>query len=143
MAKKAIITIIGRQQYDDDKDKIEMKTIGTIDQDETNYIIRYNEELEGNPVSVKTKLNIAKDESKVEMIKSGPYSSCLTIERSKRHLCSYGTEYGNTYMGVFGRDVENHYGEQEGEFLFSYEIDINGAVSSQNDVTIKYRVNEQ
>lgn len=143
MAKKAIITIIGRQQYDDDKDKIEMKTVGTIDQDDTSYIIRYNEELEGNQASVRTKLQIAKDESKVEMIKSGPYSSCLTIERAKRHLCSYGTEYGNTYMGVFGRSVQNHFGENEGEFEFSYEIDINGAVSSQNDVTIKYRVNEQ
>lgn len=143
MAKKAIITIIGRQQYDDDKDKIEMKTVGTIDQDDANYIIRYNEELEGGHTSVRTKLNIAKDESKVEMLKSGPYSSCLIIERAKRHLCSYGTEYGNTYMGVFGRSVSTDFGEEQGEFNFSYEIDINGAVSSQNDVTIKYRVNEQ
>ncbi|WP_178669457.1 DUF1934 domain-containing protein [uncultured Eubacterium sp.] len=139
---KALITITGRQQYDDDKDQVEMKTIGTVDQDDENYIIRYNEELENSTMPIRARLNIAKDESKVEMIKSGPYSSCLIIEKSKRHLCNYGTEYGDMLMGIFGREVENAYNDSEGTFKFSYDIDINGAISSQNDVTIKFRLTE-
>ena len=139
---KALITITGRQQYDDDKDQVEMKTIGTVDQDDENYIIRYNEELENSTMPIRARLNIAKDESKVEMIKSGPYSSCLIIEKSKRHLCNYGTEYGDMLMGIFGREVENTYNDSEGTFKFSYDIDINGAISSQNDVTIKFRLTE-
>ena len=139
---KALITITGRQQYDDDKDQVEMKTIGTVEQDDENYIIRYNEELENSTMPIRARLNIAKDESKVEMIKSGPYSSCLIIEKSKRHLCNYGTEYGDMLMGIFGKNVENHYEENEGRFDFAYEIDENGAVSSINDVTIKYKITE-
>lgn len=139
---KALITITGRQQYDDDKDQVEMKTIGTVEQDDKNYIIRYNEELENSTMPIRARLNIAKDESKVEMIKSGPYSSCLIIEKSKRHLCNYGTEYGDMLMGIFGREVENAYNDNEGTFKFSYDIDINGAISSQNDVTIKFRLTE-
>ena len=139
---KALITITGRQQYDDDKDQVEMKTIGTVEQDDENYIIRYNEELENSTMPIRARLNIAKDESKVEMIKSGPYSSCLIIEKSKRHLCNYGTEYGDMLMGIFGKNVENHYDENEGRFDFAYEIDVNGAVSSINDVTIKYKITE-
>ena len=139
---KALITITGRQQYDDDKDQVEMKTIGTVEQDDENYIIRYNEELENSTAPLRAKLNIAKDESKVEMIKSGPYSSCLIIEKSKRHLCNYGTEYGDMLMGIFGREVENAYNDNEGTFKFSYDIDINGAISSQNDVTIEFRLTE-
>ena len=139
---KALITITGRQQYDDDKDKVEMKTIGTVEQDDENYIIRYNEELENSTMPIRARLNIAKDESKVEMIKSGPYSSCLIIEKSKRHLCNYGTEYGDMLMGIFGREVENAYNDNEGTFKFSYDIDINGAISSQNDVTIEFRLTE-
>lgn len=139
---KALITITGRQQYDDDKDQVEMKTIGTVEQDDENYIIRYNEELENSTMPIRARLNIAKDESKVEMIKSGPYSSCLIIEKSKRHLCNYGTEYGDMLMGIFGREVENAYNDNEGTFKFSYDIDINGAISSQNDVTIKFRLTE-
>ena len=139
---KALITITGRQQYDDDKDQVEMKTIGTVEQDDENYIIRYNEELENSTMPIRARLNIAKDESKVEMIKSGPYSSCLIIEKSKRHLCNYGTEYGDMLMGIFGREIENAYNDNEGTFKFSYDIDINGAISSQNDVTIKFRLTE-
>ena len=139
---KALITITGRQQYDDDKDQVEMKTIGTVEQDDENYIIRYNEELENSTMPIRARLNIAKDESKVEMIKSGPYSSCLIIEKSKRHLCNYGTEYGDMLMGIFGREVENAYNDNEGTCKFSYDIDINGAISSQNDVTIEFRLTE-
>ncbi|MGN0458940.1 MAG: DUF1934 domain-containing protein [Eubacterium sp.] len=142
MTKKALITIIGCQKYegDGDKDKIEMKTVGTIEENDSDYIIRYNEEFAPNKSPIKTKLNIAKDESRVEMIKSGPYSSCLIIEKSKRHLCNYGTEYGDMLMGIFGRSVENGYGENEGSFKFSYDIDVNGAITSQNEVTINYRI---
>ncbi|MDO4364115.1 MAG: DUF1934 domain-containing protein [Clostridia bacterium] len=139
---KALITIIGHQRFDDDKDQVEMKTVGTVEHDDDNYIIRYNEELESSSTPIRAKLNIAKDESKVEMIKSGPYSSCLIIEKSKRHLCNYGTEYGDMLMGIFGREVENDFNENEGTFKFSYDIDINGAISSQNDVIIKFKVCE-
>ena len=139
---KALITIIGHQKFDDDKDQVEMKTVGTFEHDDDNYIIRYNEELENSTMPIRARLNIAKDESKVEMIKSGPYSSCLIIEKSKRHLCNYGTEYGDMLMGIFGREVENAYNDNEGTFKFSYDIDINGAISSQNDVTIEFRLTE-
>ncbi len=139
---KALITIIGHQKFDDDQDRVEMKTVGTIEHDDDNYIIRYNEELEENSMPIRAKLNISKDESKVEMIKSGPYSSCLIIEKSKRHLCNYGTEYGEMFMGIFGRNIENNFNENEGAFKFSYDIDINGAISSQNDVIIKFKVCE-
>ena len=139
---KALITIIGHQKFDDDKEQVEMKTVGTFEHDDDNYIIRYNEELENSTAPLRAKLNIAKDESKVEMIKSGAYSSCLIIEKSKRHLCNYGTEYGDMLMGIFGREVETEFNETEGTFKFSYDIDINGAISSQNDVIIKFRLCE-
>lgn len=139
---KALITIIGHQKFDDDKDQVEMKTVGTFEHDDDNYIIRYNEELENSTAPLRAKLNISKDESKVEMIKSGAYSSCLIIEKSKRHLCNYGTEYGDMLMGIFGREIETEFNETEGTFKFSYDIDINGAISSQNDVIIKFRLCE-
>lgn len=139
---KALITIIGHQKFDDDKDQVEMKTVGTFEHDDDNYIIRYNEELENSTAPLRAKLNIAKDESKVEMIKSGAYSSCLIIEKSKRHMCNYGTEYGDMLMGIFGREIETEFNETEGTFKFSYDIDINGAISSQNDVIIKFRLCE-
>ncbi len=140
--KKALITIIGKQKYGPETDKIEMTTVGTIDQTDDSYIIKYNEEQEPPKAPIKATLNISKDEKRVEMIKSGPYSSCLIIERSKRNLCNYGTEYGDMLMGIYGKSIETEYGNTEGKFTFCYDIDVSGALTSQNEVIINYRITQ-
>ncbi len=142
MKKEALITITGKQNYGDDNDKIEMTTVGTIEETDDCYIIRYNEEQDPPQRPIRTTLHISKDEQKVEMLKAGAYGSLLIIERSKRNLCNYGTQYGDMLMGIYGRTIENNYGEEEGTFLFGYDIDINGAVSSRNEVTINFKINQ-
>lgn len=142
MAKKALITIIGKQRYGAEKDKIEMTTVGTIEEKPDKYIIRYNEEQEPPRKPIKATLNISKDEKRVEMIKSGPYSSCLIIEKSKRNLCNYGTEFGDMLMGIYGKSIEAEYGKTEGSFNFGYDIDVNGALTSQNEVIVNYRITQ-
>lgn len=140
MAKKALITIIGKQDFGDDKDCVEFTTVGTLEENHENYIFRYNEEQENLKKPIRSKLTISKDEKKVEMLRSGAYNSCLIIERSKRNLCRYGTQYGDLLMGIFGRDIECNIDEKEGSFLFSYDIDINGAMSSRNEVKVNYKI---
>lgn len=142
MKKEALITITGKQNYGDDNDKIEMTTVGTIEETDDCYIIRYNEEQDPPQRPIRATLHISKDEQKVEMLKAGAYGSLLIIERSKRNLCNYGTQYGDMLMGIYGRTIENNYGEEEGTFLFGYDIDINGAVFSRNEVTINFKINQ-
>lgn len=142
MKKEALITITGKQNYGDNNDKIEMTTVGTIEETDDCYIIRYNEEQDPPQRPIRATLHISKDEQKVEMLKAGAYGSLLIIERSKRNLCNYGTQYGDMLMGIYGRTIENNYGEEEGTFLFGYDIDINGAVSSRNEVTINFKINQ-
>ena len=142
MKKEALITITGKQNYGDDNDKIEMTTVGTIEETDDCYIIRYNEEQDPPQRPIRATLHISKDEQKVEMLKAGAYGSLLIIERSKRNLCNYGTQYGDMLMGIYGRTIENNYGEEEGTFLFGYDIDINGDVSSLNEVTINFKINQ-
>ena len=142
MKKEALITITGKQNYGDDNDKIEMTTVGTIEETDDCYIIRYNEEQDPPQRPIRATLHISKDEQKVEMLKAGAYGSLLIIERSKRNLCNYGTQYGDMLMGIYGRTIENNYGEEEGTFLFGYDIDISGAVSSRNEVTINFKINQ-
>lgn len=142
MAKKAVLEIIGTQLYDSENDdKIELTTVGTIEETEDKFIIRYTEEQEPPRNPIRAKLSIAKDNSNVEMLRSGDVGSCLIIERSKRNLCRYGTEYGDLLMGIYGRSIESEAGECEGFFSFGYDIDVNGALTSKNEVTVKYRIN--
>lgn len=142
MAKKILLTVIGKQNYgEDNDDSVELTTVGTFEETDEQYIIRYSEEQPPPAKPIKAKLSISKDEKKVEMMRSGAYSSCLIIERSKRNLCRYGTEYGDLLMGIYGRSIENNCNEDEGTFNFAYDIDVNGALSSQNEVVVKYKYN--
>lgn len=141
MAKRALIKVTGKQHYGaENDDSIELTTIGTIEETEDNYIIRYSEESEPPHAPVKAKLSISKDYSQVEMLRSGAYGSCLIIERSKRNLCRYGTEYGDLLMGIYGKSIECDYQNGKGTFSFGYDIDVNGALSSQNEVTVEIKV---
>lgn len=145
MTDKVLVTVLGKQKYDDLNDKIEMTTVGTIEENENGYTIRYTEEQEPPAKPNRATLKISKDEKSIELIRSGSASSCLIIEKSRRNLCNYSTPYGDMLMGIFGREINIGFDEDEGKrtFHFAYDIDINGALSSQNDVTVTLKNIEQ
>ena len=131
---KTLIEITGTQRVDSQKSKLELTTVGTIEETADTYIINYTEEQEPPSHPVMVSVNIQKDEKKVEMIRSGAFDSCLIIEKSKRNLCPYGTEYGDILMGISGHTIDSEYAGERGKFVFSYDIDINGALVSRNEV---------
>ncbi len=141
MKKNALIRIVGRQKYGLDSDKIEMTTVGTIEETDECYILRYNEEQEPPQKPLRTKLTISKDEQKVELMRTGDYSSLLVVERSKRNLCNYGTGYGDILMGIYGKNIDNSFENGKGTFSFGYDIDVNGALTSENEVKLTVRIN--
>ncbi len=139
--QKVVLNIFVSQQFGDDKDKIELTTVGTMRDDGRAYIIRYSEQPEPNIPPTKVNLRIEKDGSFVEMTRSMNNSgSCLEIEKANRNLCCYKTPYGDMLMGIYGKEIELNVNEDSGSFYFGYDIDINGAVSSMNTVKIDYSV---
>ncbi len=141
MRKNALIKIVGRQKYGMDSDKIEMTTVGTFEEKDDCFVLRYNEEQEPPMSPVRTKLTITKDDKRVEMMRTGAYGSLLVIERSKRNLCNYGTEVGDILMGIYGKNIESWFSGEEGSFTFGYDIDVNGALTSENEVKVTVKVN--
>lgn len=141
MKQNALIKIVGRQKYGIDSDKIEMTTVGTVEEKDDCFILRYNEEQEPPMKPLKTTLTITKDEQRVELLRSGAYASLLIIERSKRNLCNYGTDFGEILMGIYGKNIESYFKNDEGSFSFSYDIDVNGALTSENEVKVTVKVN--
>ena len=141
MNKNALIKIIGTQRYGDDSDKIEMTTVGELEETENEYILRYKEEHEPPFMPTDVKLSIDKNEKRVEMMRTGKSGSLLIIERSKRNLCNYATEFGDILMGIYGNTIENSFDGEKGVFTFGYDIDVNGALTSQNEVTVELKIN--
>ncbi len=136
LMEKILIEIKGTQRYGRETDVTELTTFGTLRDDGVAYIIRYREELEPPDESVNVTVRVNKDESAVEMTRSGKTHSSLLIEKSKRHMCRYGTEYGDMLMGIYGKDIEADI--KKGVFHFEYDIDFNGSVTSQNKVKLHF-----
>ncbi len=140
---RILLEITGTQQIDDQKDKIELTTVGTIRDDGTAYIVKYKEEQEPPTKPINVTVRIAKDSSSVNMTRTGALDSCLLIEKSKRNQCQYRTPFGDVLMGVYGKEVETVIEENGGSFNFVYDIDINGSVTSKNTVNMIFRKNQE
>lgn len=139
--KKALLVITGIQRSGDEKEEIELTTVGTIREDDKAYIINYTEEEHDSPDRAsKINLRIAKDNSFVNMTRSGPFGSCLIIEKGIRNQCHYHTEVGELLMGIHGLEIETDIEDGGGSFSFTYDIDFNGAAASRNTVIVNFTV---
>lgn len=138
---KILLKITGSQLIDNQKDKLELTTIGSFEEKKDAYIINYKEEQEPPEPPVSVSVKISKDEKSVVMTRSGANDSCLVIEKSRRNLCNYGTQFGDILMGISGHTVDSEYDGNKGKFLFTYDIDINGALASKNEVIMTFRKN--
>lgn len=140
---KIILEIAGSQRIDSQKDKTEMTTIGTIEETADSIIIKYTEEQEPPLTNIDVSVTLHKDEKLVEITRSGACESCLIIEKSKRNLCRYGTEYGDILMGISGHTIDSTYNGDSGRFTFNYDIDVNGAIVSHNEIKLNFRKNQE
>ena len=104
--EKILLNIKGTQCADKQQDQIELTTTGTLRDDGAAYVVRYTEEQEPPFGSVKVTVRIQKDESTVLMTRTGAFESCLIIEKGKRNVCNYATEYGNLLMGMILMSTE-------------------------------------
>ncbi len=141
--EKVLIEIIGSQNIDNQFDKTEFKTVGTFEELEEKYVIKYKEEQDAGEEPINVSVVVLKDESSVEMTREGAVVSRLVIERSQRNLCHYCTAYGEILMGICGRSIEHEFNENGGKFTFGYDIDINGALASKNRVKLSYKKKKQ
>ena len=139
---RILLKITGSQLVDGQKDQIELTTMGTLRDDGSAYIIRYAEEQEPPMAPVQVTVRIQKDESAVQVTRSGGFESCLMIEKAKRNQCNYDTGCGNLLMGIYGRIIDTDVQAENGSFTFGYDIDINGAVTSKNTVNMEYNIKE-
>lgn len=136
---KVLLEIVGSQRVDNEKDKVEMTTVGTLEETDSSYIIKYDEQQEPPMSPIAVSLTVNKDEKSAEVIRNGAVYSCLNIEKSNRRLCRYGTEYGDILMGISGHSIDVDINDGKGSFYLAYDIDINGALASRNDIKLNFK----
>lgn len=136
MKKEALIKIKGVQTMGKDEDIIEVITRGTFYRKADNYYICYEESEESGFMGVKATVKVPISADKITLLRSKPRESQFIIEKDKRHLCSYLTEFGNFMIGVNGEEVSSSLNDNGGKVSFKYSLDLNSALASINQVII-------
>lgn len=140
--KRILLEITGTQTVDNQKDELVLTTMGTLRDNGAAYIITYKEEQEPPLSPVNVTVHVQKDESTVQITRTGGSEGCLIIEKAKRHQTPYGTEFGDLLLGICGKEISVKADTDGGLFTFAYDIDINGAVTSQNKIKMDFSIKQ-
>ena len=135
MKKEAVITILGTQFVDGDKDTVELTTIGSFYRKNDVYYLTYQETETTGFAGQRTTLKLEGDQ-RVTMIRFGGGESSLNIEKGVRHQCQYDTGYGPLLIGVNGEEIESALTDEGGTYRFKYSLDINTALVSTNEIRL-------
>ena len=79
------------------------------------------------------------DAGRVTLSRTGAAKSQLIIERGVRHQCHYDTGYGSMMIGVSGDRVVSDLDDHGGNLEFSYSLDVNTLLASENSVFVNVR----
>lgn len=138
MKKNYMITIKGTQKTGEGADTIELLTVGSMYRKNNSYYIRYEESAATGYEGCTTVVKVD-NPARVSMTRYGASRAALTIEKGVRHLCHYGSEFGDFTVGVYADKVLSSLGEKGGDLHFSYTLDINSSFASENEVHINVR----
>ena len=131
-----MISILGEQILDGEKDKVEVLTSGNFRKKKDHFYIGYKEYDENNPNEHSDNL-IKVEKDMVTISRKGPMRSQLILEKGKRHQCVYQTVAGNLMIGVFTKTMKSTLNDKGGTLEVRYTLDFNTDLVSENSFKIK------
>ena len=142
MDNNYLISIIGTQEVDGEKDTVEVMTNGDLVTKNGTTYISYREYSNDNPNIYSHNLIKIESDEKVTIIRKGETESRLILEKGKRHQCFYKTVAGSLVIGIFTDEVNIDLSEKGGSLSLSYSIDFNSDLVSNNEFKISLKVKE-
>lgn len=139
MDKSVIISIKGKQSYEDMEDEtIELVTEGLLAKEgEGEYTLSYQEsELTGLEGTLTT---FQIEGERITLMRIGEVNSQMVFEEGRRHLSMYDTPYGALAIGISTRKMRSSLGEHGGDIEIDYAIEIDHSVAGQNLFQINVR----
>lgn len=138
MQKDVFINITGVQIVDTQRDTTELYTEGSFYKKNNHYYIVYDDSETTGYKDSRTTLKIEGD-NKVTVMRSGMFRSHLVVEKNNRNVGHYDTGEGSMAIGISTKSIQSNLGENGGEVFFSYSMDINSSLVSENEVYINIK----
>ena len=136
MNYNCLICIDGTLDQQGEQERIQLKTRGSFLRRGNSFFIAYEETEATGYAGCTTTVKVAADESRVAMLRFGPASSQLIIEKGVRHVCHYETGVGALTLGVAADEIRCLLTDAGGQAFFSYTLDDGTQELSRNLVEV-------
>lgn len=128
------IDIAGQQQTQEGTDHIALTTEGEMIFLDDGYRLTYMESAVTGMEGVQTTVEVVGD--RLQLRRTGAFSSLLILEKQQRYLCQYDTPYGQLMLGVYTSQLEHRMTHEGGVIRIAYTIDFGGDMASRHQLTI-------
>lgn len=132
------INITGRETIDGMDDGISLFTVGDYKKTENGYLISYMDTettgFAGDITTLETNGN-----KSITIRRRGKSFMDLVVEKDRRNVSHYDTEFGSMLVGVHGNDLRINLDDSGGTVSFRYALDIDTNIVSEHslDITVK------
>ena len=134
---KVMISIIGKQENEGDKDSVELVTEGEYEYSPENSSLIYQESSITGMEGTTTTFSIEPDT--VTLTRVGTVTSQMLFRKGEKHLFLYDTPYGAYTMGISTNRLNVALNENGGHMEISYALDIDNVKISNNEFIIDIR----
>ncbi|MBR3430244.1 MAG: DUF1934 domain-containing protein [Clostridia bacterium] len=140
--KQVLINLLAIAKYDHTPDfPIQMMTKGKLHIGSSgDAVLEYTESQQDEETGEVSTANITLEmkKNRVIMNRVGDFSNTMVFMPEQRFEGIYHTPYGNMDMAVFARSVRCDIGESKGSVHLNYQLHIQGAYASTNELHLEY-----
>ena len=140
--KKVLINLLAIARYEHTPEyPIQFMTKGKLFMDSDHKaILEYTESQQDEETGEITNalITLSMEKNRVTMTRKGEYSNTMVFMPEQRFEGTYHTPFGNMDMAVFSRGVHCSIGERKGSVHLKYQLDIQGAYASTNELHLEY-----
>ena len=142
MQENYLISITNKQCVEGRIEEFNLTTTGSyLERNGKRYIV-YQEYDENCEVEQTSTLKISENTVSLLRHNQDVCHTNLILENGKRHLCQYGTPYGEVMMGIFTTKLVDSLTDEGGDLTVEYLLDVNSSLSSVNSLTISVKENQ-
>ena len=143
--KPVLINLLAIAKYEHAPDyPIQFITRGMLHLGEKNAaVLEYTESQQDEETGeiITAQVTLAMEKNRVTMTRQGDYSNTMVFVPEQRFEGIYQTPFGDMDMAVFARGVRCDIGERKGSVHLKYQLDIQGAYASTNELHLEYTEN--
>ena len=145
-SKPVLINLLATARYDQAPDyPIQFMTRGNLSfSGDGEAVIEYTESLQDEDTgeNLNAHVSLLMKNGRVTMTRHGDISNTMVFIPKQRFEGVYQTPYGAMDMAVFSRGVRCDIGDRKGSVHLKYQLDIQGAYASSNELHLEYTESE-